>query len=220
LIQKDKYVYYHCTHYKGKCGNKFIREEKLTKKLGELVKKIKVEPRIIDWLKEALLMSHKDEQEYHSSQIKSLQEQYNKLQRRLDRIYIDKLDEVVTTEFYQEKTNEWKNEQNSILVNINKHKDANTNYFEKGIKILELTQKAYSTYLEQNNTGKRNLLNILLSNCTLNDGNLYPIYRKPFSLIAKGLEIDELPQQNDFRTFCMNDEAEKVYRKLEEVVSV
>ena len=165
-------------------------------------------------------MSHKDEQEYHSSQIKTLQEQYNKLQRRLDRIYMNKLDEVVTTEFYQEKTNEWKNEQNSILVNINKHKDANTNYFEKGIKILELTQKAYSTYLEQNNTGKRNLLNILLSNCTLNDGNLYPIYRKPFSLIAKGLEIDELPQQNDFRTFCMSNETKRVCQKLEEIINI
>jgi len=186
-IQKDKYVYYHCTHYKGKCGNKFIREEKLTEKLGELVKKIKIEPRIIDWLKEALLMSHKDEQEYHTSQIKSLQEQYNKLQHRLDKIYIDKLDEIVTTEFYQEKTNEWKDEQSKILVNIERHKDANTNYFEQGIRILELAQKAYSAYLEQNNTGKRNLLNILLSNCTLNDGNLYPTYRKPFDLLAKGL---------------------------------
>jgi len=186
-IQKDKYVYYHCTHYKGKCGNKFIREENLTEKLGELVKKIKIEPKMIDWLKEALLMSHKDEQEYHTSQIKSLQEQYNKLQLRLDRIYIDKLDEVVTTEFYQEKTNEWKNEQNNILINLQKHKEANTNYFEQGIRILELAQKAYFAYLEQNNTGKRNLLNILLSNCTLNDGNLYPTYRKPFDLLTKGL---------------------------------
>jgi len=186
-IQKDKYVYYHCTNYKGKCGNRYIREENLTEKLGELVKKIRIEPKIIDWLKEALLMSHKDEQEYHNSQIKSLQEQYNKLQLRLDRIYIDKLDEVVTTEFYQEKTNEWKNEQNNILINIEKHKDANTNYFEQGIRILELAQKAYFAYLEQNNTGKRNLLNILLSNCTLNDGNLYPTYRKPFDLLAKGL---------------------------------
>jgi DNA invertase Pin-like site-specific DNA recombinase len=184
-IQKDKYVYYHCTHYKGKCGNKFIREENLTEKLGELVKKIKIEPKIIGWLKEALLMSHKDEQEYHTSQIKSLQEQYNKLQHRLDKIYIDKLDEIVTTEFYQEKTNEWKDEQSKILVNIERHKDANTNYFEQGIKILELAQKAYFSYLEQNNTGKRNLLNILLSNCTLNDGNLYPTYRKPFDLLAK-----------------------------------
>ncbi|GAI77071.1 unnamed protein product, partial [marine sediment metagenome] len=186
-IQKNKYVYYHCTSYKGKCGNKFIREESLTEKLGELVKKIRIEPKIIDWLKEALLMSHKDEQEYHNSQIKSLQAQYNKLQHRLDKIYIDKLDGIVTTEFYQEKTNEWKDEQSKILINIERHKEANTNYFEKGIRILELAQKAYSAYLEQDNTGKRNLLNILLSNCTLNDGNLYPTYKKPFDLLTNGL---------------------------------
>ncbi len=222
-IQKDKYVYYHCTSYKGKCGNKFIREENLTEKLGELVKKIRIEPGIIDWLKEALLMSHKDEQEYHNSQIKSLQEQYNKLQLRLDRIYIDKLDEVVTTEFYQEKTNEWKNEQNDILININKHKDANTNYFEQGIRILELAQKAYFAYLEQNNTGKRNLLNILLSNCTLNDGNLYPTYRKPFDLLAKGLSRSNwLPLLVRFRTFCWGEITEELRNtyKLKELIGL
>ena len=37
---------------------------------------------------------------------------------------------------------------------------------------------------------------------------------------TKGLEIDELPQQNDFRTFCMSDETEKVYQKLEEIISI
>jgi len=29
-----------------------------------------------------------------------------------------------------------------------------------------------------------------------------------------------LPQQNDFRTFCMSDDIEKVYHKLEEVVGI
>ena len=37
---------------------------------------------------------------------------------------------------------------------------------------------------------------------------------------AKGLEIDKLPGQNDFRTFCMSDETQKVYQKLEEVISI
>jgi len=192
-IKKNKYVYYHCTNYKGKCRKKFIREEYLAEKLGELVKNIKIEPKIINWLKEALLMSHQDEKEYHDSQIKSLQEQYNKLQHRLDKIYIDKLDEVVTTSFYQEKTSEWKNEQNNILINLQKHTDANTNYFEQGIKILELSQKAYSSYLKQDNAGKRNLLNILLSNCTLNEEKLYPTYRKPFDLLANSPSRSTFP---------------------------
>ena len=42
--------------------------------------------------------------------------------------------------------------------------------------------------------------------------------KKPFGLIAKGLEIVRLPQQNDFRTFCMSDETEKVCHRLEEVI--
>jgi len=29
-----------------------------------------------------------------------------------------------------------------------------------------------------------------------------------------------LPRQNDYRTFCMSDEAKNVYQKLEEVISI
>jgi len=40
------------------------------------------------------------------------------------------------------------------------------------------------------------------------------------SVNAKGLGMFRLPQQNDFRTFCMSDETEKVYHKLEEVIRI
>jgi len=46
------------------------------------------------------------------------------------------------------------------------------------------------------------------------------IYKtKSPSANAKGLEIDKLPGQDDYKTFCMNEEAGKVYRKLEEVTN-
>jgi hypothetical protein len=32
--------------------------------------------------------------------------------------------------------------------------------------------------------------------------------------------MDELPRQDDFRNFCMSDETEKVYQKLEEAIGV
>ena len=186
-IKKDKYIYYHCTSYKGRCGNKAVREERLIAKLGDIVKRVNLDEKIIDWVKEALKLSHQDEKEYHDQQIKQLQEQHSKLQRRIDKIYIDKLDEIVTGDFFQKMTNQWKQELETILEQIEKHQKANVNYFEQGIKILELSQRLYSAYLKRNNQGKREILNILLSNCTLNAGNLYPTYRKPFDLLAKGL---------------------------------
>jgi len=39
-------------------------------------------------------------------------------------------------------------------------------------------------------------------------------------MIAKGLELSWLPRQDDFRNFCMSDEAEKVYQKLEKVIGM
>ena len=38
--------------------------------------------------------------------------------------------------------------------------------------------------------------------------------------MPKGLEINKLPRQDDFRNFCISDETEKVYRKIEEAVGV
>jgi len=45
------------------------------------------------------------------------------------------------------------------------------------------------------------------------------IYKKSPSANAKGLEIDKLPRQDDFRNFCMSHKTEKVYHELEEVIN-
>jgi len=42
--------------------------------------------------------------------------------------------------------------------------------------------------------------------------------KKALQLNAKGLEVVRLPRQNDYRTFCMSDETEKVYHRLEELI--
>jgi hypothetical protein len=47
--------------------------------------------------------------------------------------------------------------------------------------------------------------------------NNYKKQKSP-SASAKGLGISKLPRQNDYRTFCMSDETEKVYHKLEEII--
>ncbi|MBA7501354.1 hypothetical protein ES704_04117 [subsurface metagenome] len=37
--------------------------------------------------------------------------------------------------------------------------------------------------------------------------------------MLKGLEC-QAPQQNDFRTFCMSDDTEELYQKLEKLISI
>jgi len=57
-----------------------------------------------------------------------------------------------------------------------------------------------------------NFLKILFSSKVLK-------IRKALQQNAKGLEMSWLPRQNDYRTFCMSNEAERVYQKLEEVIN-
>jgi len=44
--------------------------------------------------------------------------------------------------------------------------------------------------------------------------------KKALQQNAKGLEIVRLPRQNDYRTFCMSEDTEKIYQKLEEVMNI
>ena len=53
------------------------------------------------------------------------------------------------------------------------------------------------------------------------DHNLYNILnKKALQQNAKGLETVRLPQQNDFRTFCMSEETEKVCHELKKIIII
>src|SRR5262249_37792321 len=44
--KKGKYVYYHCTDHHGGCENTYIREERLSDLLGEVMKPIQIPPEV------------------------------------------------------------------------------------------------------------------------------------------------------------------------------
>ncbi len=45
-------------------------------------------------------------------------------------------------------------------------------------------------------------------------------HKKALQQNAKGLEIVRLPGQDEFRNFCISDETEKVYQKLEKITEL
>lgn len=183
-IKKGKYVYYHCTGHKGKCPEKYTREEEIARQFGESLEAIKMDAEVLEWVKAALKDSHKDEKKYHDEAIALLQKKYQILQDRLDAMYVDKLDGEVNPDFYEKKNQEWREEQAQILNQIDKYQQASQNYFEDGAKLLELSQKAVSLYEKQEMREKRRILDFVFSNSTWKDECLHPTYRQPFELLA------------------------------------
>ena len=168
-----------------------MREELLEERLGQFVKEIVIDDERLEWLKEALKESHVDEKAYHGETIAKLTSQLNKLQQKLDQVYDDRLEEKITEEFWAKKSEQWKEEQSRILSKVKWYQSANKSYFDEGIKILELANKAYSLYQKAEVQEKGKLLKYMLSNCQLTNETLYPTYRKPFDLIAEGNRSQE-----------------------------
>jgi site-specific DNA recombinase len=113
-----------------------------------------------------------------------LREQYDTYKSRLDKLYEDKVDGVVSVEFFKRKSAEWDAEQTRILRAIDEHHAANHSYINEGVKLLELAKRAYSLYEKQKADEKRKLLNFVCSNSIWREGRLRVNFRQPFDVIA------------------------------------
>ncbi len=196
-IAKRKYVYYRCTEFRGKCGQCYVPERVLEPKMREIAEAVLIPEVRFEWIKELLRQSHKDEQAYHDAQLKSLNARYEQIQRRVDQIYLDKLDGKIPTELWEQKSTEWRKEQDEIRTQLGRHQNANQSYMEKGIEILELTQRLVSLYIAALPDEKQEILKFLLWNCTLKDTTPTPVYRKPFSWLVELNQMQEWRGRRD-----------------------
>lgn len=184
-LKKGKYVYYHCTGHKGKCPEPYVREEVLEEKFSSVVKKLQFTPDVLDWIKNALLQSNQDTQKFHEDAIVRLQAEYQKLESRIQVMYIDKLDGKILGDFFESMSVKWRDDQSQILRTIQEHQSASQSYLLEGIKLIELAQNAYNLFIQQVPAEKRRLLSFLVSNSSWADKELSVVLKQPFDLLMK-----------------------------------
>jgi site-specific DNA recombinase len=191
-IKKERYVYYHCTGYADKCRGdpvscrrKYVREEALEAQFAELLGRLRFDEEVMEWVRDALHASHADERREHEEAIKRHQAEYKRLDERIHAMYVDKLDGLVDTAFFERMSNRWREEQNRCLREIERHQDADKSYLDEGVALLELARNAQRLFAKQEPREKRRLLNFVLSNCTWEDGEVVATFRQPFDLLAE-----------------------------------
>jgi len=196
-LKKGKYVYYHCTGGKArvtgatKCPDRYTRQEVLEEQFGELMKGLSFDKEIVTWVATALRESHIDEKQHHGHAIETLHAEYMRLQKRIDDMYLDKLDGRIETEFFDRKASEWGSEQARIRQDIEQHEGANQTYLEEGLRVLELARRAHELFQKQPANEKRRMLDFVLSNCSWKDGKLTATFRQPFDIIAGTVANDQ-----------------------------
>jgi DNA invertase Pin-like site-specific DNA recombinase len=191
-IKKQRYVYYHCTGYADKCqGNpascrrKHVREESLETQFSRLLGRLRFDDEVLEWVREALHASHADERREHEEAIRRHQAEHKRLENRMHAMYVDKLDGLVDAAFFERMSNQWREEQNRCLREIERLQAADRSYMHEGVQLLELARNAQRLFAKQKPREKRRLLNFLLSNCTWQDGEMIATFRQPFDLLAE-----------------------------------
>ena len=131
-IKKQRYVYYHCTGFKGRCDEPYVREEVIEQQFTDLLGRLTFDEGVLEWVSAALDASHVDEKREHEEAIKRLRAEYDRLQNRIHAMYVDKLDGKVDGVFFERMSVEWRGEQDRCLREIERHQTADQSYLEEG----------------------------------------------------------------------------------------
>jgi len=177
-------IYGHCNHYHQCSAYKWAVEKDVEAQLRKYFEKLEVKSvRLAEWIKKALKESHKDEITYHSASVEEISKQHNLLKSRLDRLYDDKLDGKISEEFYQQKFKQYTNELNGVDKSMARHTNVSMQYYELGINLYDISQRASLIYDKASINQKKLLIRLMFDKLILDEERLECIYSKPFQIL-------------------------------------
>ena len=197
-LQKGRYVYYRCSHGRGKCSLPYMREQYVSEHLGELLKQIYVPETIACTIVGSLSSDLNRANAERQEQIASLKQRLATMRTRMDTLYEDKQDGKITEEFWTRKQAEYSDQERSLETALS---SLNTPITPERVltvkRIFELANQAHSLYLTRNLVERGQLLKSVLLNCATDGVNLWPTYRKPFDLIFQRAKNEEWSGRED-----------------------
>ncbi len=197
-IKKEKYIYYRCTGYRGKCALPNMREEVVAERLGQLLQDIQIPPEVARTIGASLQQTQADMRAQSVKERARLERELASLRSRIDSAYNDKLDGKITEQFWQRKQTDWANEELRLMAVISQLETEKPDDRVLTLqRTLELAERAYFLYLTRKPAEQADLLKMVLSNCSIDAVSLYPTYRKPFDLIAKRAKNEEWSGRED-----------------------
>ena len=186
---KKGHIYYYCTNGKGICeqSRKYLRSEKVDNLIADALEKLKFDREFIEIsylaAKEKLAKRKNNTDDIIENIEKQLKMNAGRQSRLLDR----HLDNLVNEDAYKAKLKELEKDKIDLendLARIQKSGRGDFT-FEPTKNIFLSANKAQNDFQKAKDDGKRHLLEILLSNLSVESGNLASIsFKMPYQLLA------------------------------------
>ena len=197
-LQKRRYVYYRCSHGRGKCSLPYMREQDISDRLGELLKDIYVPEGIATQIVGALEADRQRSEVGRQEQIKGIEQRLAAVHTRMDQIYDDKLEGKIDEGFWARKQTDYREQERQLEAALSTAKASVSDDHLLTVKrIFELATKAHFLYVSRNHAERGQLLRSVLLNCDTDGINLWPVYRKPFDLIFERAKNEDWSGRED-----------------------
>lgn len=183
-IKKKKYIYGHCTQFKGKHGARYVSQVAIDRQIASVIKQITIPDDICKQVLVEINKGAEAKDKNANDQKAAIELQLAKAEARLDRLYEDYIDGNIESNFYERKSSEYKELIKMHQTQLGTFELSANTHLETISHLLELSKNAYNLFEAGDYEEKRKLVKILLSNLELKDDQLGWKLKKPFNLMA------------------------------------
>lgn len=184
--KSGNYQYYRCHHCPLKLNcKKIIKAATIDKVVLDVIKSLTITEKdfleLKDDLKNIMYTNHAINEE----RLNQIMPQIKKLENRLLALYDDKIDGLISEEFYKEKRNLWQNQIDDLTIELTALKNTQKEVFKRIESVLELSKNLAGAYSRQSDEKKARLLKLLCSNFSYDGSKLTITIKEPFKALIK-----------------------------------
>lgn len=173
-IKKGKYIYYGCRGRKCTIKKmKWLKQEIVDDVVDNLIRNISIPEenasKILEQIRKTVGSQFIYEQQAHDN----IEKEIKLYKKRLNTIYLDKIDGTISEDFYAEKRDEFQSKLDDLTLKSHQNMVETDEIMEKANICIELLKNAHSKYLEYDTQKRRYLLKLLVSNFSYDGANLH-----------------------------------------------
>jgi DNA invertase Pin-like site-specific DNA recombinase len=190
-LKKGRYVYYHCTGNKGRCGDPYVREEQLLSELAHGLSQLAIAPDTLAWLERAVGESDKTEAGAREQALKQLKAERDRLQQRIETMYLDRLDGRISAAFFDEKSKEWRERQKQIEAQMAHLATTELRSATEAVQIIRSVSDACGSFQEHQQQRKRAIVSALMEKSTWKARKFEWVLKTPFQILAHSNSVSQ-----------------------------
>ena len=181
---KGQYIYYACTGAKG-CARTTVREECVTKAVVSELESLQIATADLKFLRGALKEAQEKQREDHRDRRKTLEATRESVWQRLDRLYLDRVNDDVPTSTYNRLKPTFEGELAEIDQALSGLERANLTSYDDNVALLEAISNSAMIYRAASAEHRRKMLNFMVSNCEIMDGTVSLTLRPWFKCVQE-----------------------------------